>query len=53
MTTSVKVPCSVCEGLGETTDERGVVSLCTGCLGQGWKLEDPAGPTCPVEAMQP
>lgn len=46
MTHGIRVPCTVCDALCEIVDERGMTVVCHGCMGHGWKLEEPAGPAC-------
>ena len=38
---SIRVPCHQCETRGEVEDERGLMVVCPGCLGQCWLDETP------------
>lgn len=52
MTKLIRVGCPVCDGKGEIEDERGVVVVCHGCVGQGYHYENPHAPACDVESHQ-
>jgi DnaJ-class molecular chaperone len=39
--TTIRVSCPVCDGLGETVDDRGIFVVCHGCLGHGYHDETP------------